>query len=121
MDELSKDKSRLIKSITVFMWILALVSVATFFFLMKANKNIDAYDRSTITVTGTSERFLAPDIARLYFGVQEEGKTVSEAQDKVKEKMNKALDFLKEQGVEEKDIRTTNYNISPKYEYFYEK
>ena len=49
--------------------------------------------------------------------IEIEGKTVKEAQDKASEKMNAILDAVKGMGVEDRDIKTTGYNSSPKYEY----
>jgi len=42
---------------------------------------------------------------------------VSEAQTQVTEKMDAVLAALKDQGIEDKDIKTTNYSVYPKYVY----
>jgi uncharacterized protein len=120
MDPLSMAKTRLFQTISIFMWILCLVAIATFVLLLKAGRVTDAADRKTITVEGKAERFVAPDIATLSFGVSEEGKTVREAQTKATEKINKALKFIEDSEIEEKDVKTTGYNVQPKYEYFYQ-
>ncbi len=112
-------KTRLFQTISIFMWILCLVAIATFVLLWKAGRVTDASDMKTISVEGKAERFVAPDIATLSFGVSEEAKTVREAQAKATEKINKAVTFLKESEVDEKDIKTTGYNVQPKYEYYY--
>ncbi|HEY4504676.1 MAG TPA: SIMPL domain-containing protein [Candidatus Paceibacterota bacterium] len=121
MDQLSLAKAKFFQSISMFMWILCLVAIATFVLLWKAGQVTDSADRKTISVEGKAERFVAPDIATLSFGVSEEAKTVREAQAKATDKINKAIHSLDEFDVEEKDIKTTNYNIQPKYEYYYEK
>lgn len=77
----------------------------------------DGMVQSTITVDGTGEVVTKPDIATFTFSVMEEAKTVAEAQKKSSERMNRALALLKDGGVEEKDIKTSGYNINPKYEY----
>lgn len=77
----------------------------------------EIYPQRTIMVSGEGESFAKPDIASFSFSVVEEGKTVSEAQEKADTKMNKALAALKESGIEEKDIKTTNYSFYPKYEW----
>lgn len=77
--------------------------------------------QSSITVTGEGEVFQAPDIATFSFTVTEEGKTVADAQKKATDKLNKAVETLKKGGVNsEKDIRTTEYRINPKYEYYFQ-
>lgn len=77
----------------------------------------DGVVQSTITVEGRGEVVTKPDIANFSFTVIEEGKTVAEAQKKNTEKMNQALALIKDGGVDEKDVKTTGYNINPKYEY----
>ncbi len=72
---------------------------------------------NTITVSGTGEVFAVPDIATFSFSVVERGETVKVAQDIATEKTNKFIAFLKNGGVDEKDIKTTLYNVSPRYEY----
>ena len=108
------------KSVTAFVWILCAVAVASFLVLLNYNKAVDSYDKSTITVQGTAERFVTPDIATISFEVSETAKTVSAAQDLATQKMNKVVAYLKESSVDEKDIRTTGYQVYPEYEYFYE-
>lgn len=70
-----------------------------------------------ITVTGTGEAVVVPDIAQIDFTVTEQATTVGEAQEKATTRMNAALDFLKQQGIEEKDVKTTYYSVNPRYEY----
>lgn len=72
---------------------------------------------NTITVSGTGEIFVAPDLAQTSFSVITEAKTVGEALAKNTEKMNAIIDFIKGRGVESKDLKTTSFNIFPRYEY----
>ena len=72
---------------------------------------------NTITVSGTGEIFAVPDRATFSVTVREEGKDVTTAQEKATKKNNDIIAYLKGAGVEEKDIKTTNYSINPKYEY----
>lgn len=81
-------------------------------------KNEGEYPQTNIiSVTGKSEIMIVPDVASFSVSVQEDGATVVAAQQKATDKNNKVLAFLKEKGIEEKDIKTTSYNINPKYEY----
>ncbi|MEK7607338.1 MAG: SIMPL domain-containing protein [Patescibacteria group bacterium] len=70
-----------------------------------------------ITVSGKGEVLATPDIATFSFGVTEEASTVEIAQKNATEKMNTILDYVKKSGVDEKDIKTTSYNIYPRYDY----
>lgn len=72
---------------------------------------------NVITVTGEGEVFAVPDIAEISFSVNEEASTLPAAQEAAAIKMNAAIDYLKSQGVDEKDIKTTNYSANPRYEY----
>ncbi len=71
----------------------------------------------SITVNGTAEKIVLPDVATFSFGAQMTGETVASAQKVVTERINKALDIIKAAGVDEKDIKTIAYNINPHYEY----
>lgn len=72
---------------------------------------------STITVAGTGEVIAKPDIATISFGVTVENLDVAKAQTESNTKMNNIIDALKAKGVEEKDIKTTNYSVYPRYDY----
>ncbi len=71
----------------------------------------------TVTVQGSGQATLPPDVARVSFTVENIAKTVSEAQAATTKQADAALDFVKEQGVAEKDVKTLSYNISPQYSY----
>lgn len=72
---------------------------------------------ATIQVSGEGEVFAKPDIAEFSFWVTKEAKTVTEAQKMSAGKINEIMAFLKESGIEEKDIKTENYSLNPKYEW----
>lgn len=72
---------------------------------------------NTITVTGEGEIFAVPDIATFSFTVTEEKLSAADAQNASADKVNAALAYLKEQGIDEKDIKTVGYNVYPRYEY----
>jgi uncharacterized protein YggE len=75
----------------------------------------ETYPAKTITVSAEGEALAVADIASFTFSVDEEGVTSEEAQKKSTDKMNAALDYLKQNGVEDKDIKTENYSVYPKY------
>lgn len=70
-----------------------------------------------ITVTGTGEAVVIPDIAQVDFTVTEQSATVAEAQAKATERTNAAIAFLEEQGIAEEDVKTTYYAVNPRYDY----
>jgi len=72
---------------------------------------------NTITFNGKGEVVVKPDIATVSFGVIAENLDVSKAQTEATTKMNNIINLLKTKGVNEKDIKLTNYNIYPRYDY----
>ncbi len=72
---------------------------------------------NSISVTGEGEVFSVPDLATFSFSVSAEGKTVSDAQKQVTDKMDAILPALKGMGIDEKDVKTTDYSVYPKYSY----
>ena len=72
---------------------------------------------STISVSGKGEVVVKPDISTVSFGVTVENLDVAKAQTEAATKMNNIIDTLKKSGIDEKDIKTTNYSIYPRYDY----
>jgi len=87
------------------------ISIATNF----GRSGVPATD--TITVQGDGQATLPPDVARISFTVDNTSTTVAEAQDATTKQANAALEFVKKQGVDDKDVKTLSYNISPQYSY----
>ncbi len=75
---------------------------------------------NTIAFSGHGEVTAVPDIANVYFTISKDAKTVKEAQTLVAQIEKKSLDFLKENNVLDKDIKTSNASFYPKYEYQYD-
>lgn len=72
---------------------------------------------ATISVAGEGEVLAVTDIGQFSFSVTAEGEDAPSAQEASGEKINAILTYLKEQGIEDKDIKTQNYNMYPKYRY----
>lgn len=71
----------------------------------------------TILVSGEGKVTIKPDIATFTIGVVKTDKDLGAAQKEAADIMTKATALLKEKGVEEKDIKTTAYNIYPQYDW----
>lgn len=71
---------------------------------------------ASITVSGEGEVTAKPDVATVSFTIRETAKTVPEAQKAAEAKIKAALKELDVLKVEEKDIKTTSYSVSPQYE-----
>ena len=70
-----------------------------------------------ITVSAEGKVTVTPDIGRISFSVVSEGKDPKTIQAENTAKMNKAIAFIKSEGVDAKDIKTSNYNLFPVYDY----
>ena len=72
---------------------------------------------NTISVSGEGEVFAVPDLASFTFTVSADAQTVDVAQEAVTKKIDAILAKLKDLGINEKDIKTTDYSVWPKYRY----
>jgi len=72
---------------------------------------------NTINVSGYGEAFGAADIATFNFSVVSEKSTVAAAQTDATNKINAITKYLKDSGIAEKDIQTTDYSVNPQYDY----
>lgn len=75
------------------------------------------YPSRVVSVSAEGKTVVAPDLATLYFSVVSEGKDPEKIQNENNTKINKAIEFLKSEGIEGKDIKTAGYNLTPRYEY----
>lgn len=71
----------------------------------------------TITVQGDGQATVPPDVARFSFTAQNTAPSVADAQTATTKQANAAIDFVKGQGIAEKDVKMLSYNISPQYSY----
>lgn len=76
---------------------------------------------NTITVSGEGEIEVEPDVAYVRLGVDTEGTTAKEAQEKNAQIMTKIRKALTEKGVEDKDVQTVQFSTYPEYEWLKEK
>jgi len=71
---------------------------------------------SFFTAEGTGKATSAPDIATVSIGVTQNSFSVADAQNKVNKITASIIDSLKKEGIEEKNIKTTNYSVYPEYD-----
>lgn len=71
----------------------------------------------TFSVTGEGKATAIPDTASVDLGITITQNTVASAQSQANQIINKISSDLKNLGVKEKDIKTTNYSISPNYDF----
>lgn len=70
-----------------------------------------------MVVQGAGKSFVTPDIAKVSVGIEESGSSLKIVQDSVNRKSKALTDTLKQLGIDEKDIKTTSYNLYPQFDY----
>ncbi len=106
----------------VSIFIMVFLVALTVFLAVEVRNSLKQYDYigkseetpNTISISGEGEIFAASNIAKVTVGVETENTTVEAAQVENSEKMNGIIQDFKKLGIEEKDLKTVNYNIRPK-------
>jgi len=117
MQEFLKDKKIKIS-------VLVLIIVSSLFVIIKLVNEVkqseyigrDYQYSNTISVKGSGEVTAIADIATLSFNIEKDGTTAKEAQNGLNETLTKTLSYLKEQGIEDKDVKSSYGGLNPKYE-----
>jgi len=105
------------KVLKVVAWVVVIIAVLNLFSCCDERAYSNDFQKDTIVVSGKGEITVKPDIATISFSVMEENLDVSKASDVVNTKIAKIIAKLKSDGVDEKDIKTTGYNIYSRYDY----
>jgi hypothetical protein len=71
----------------------------------------------SITVAGTGESHGKPDFAQIQVGVVTEALTAAEALRKNNEAMSQLIVMIRKRGIEDRDLQTVQFNVSPRYKY----
>lgn len=102
-----------------------IIIIAIFaFFAIEGMMYVNSYDRSiapnrTFAVSGEGKVTVVPDVAEISFGVLTEGgKNIAELTKENTAKANVIIASLKGKGIQEKDIATQAYSITPRYQYY---
>jgi uncharacterized protein len=95
----------------------AVVAVVFFGLPFLARLTNGFYPARTITVSADGKTTASPDLAELSFSVVSQGKDPQTLSTDNNDKMSAVLQFVESQGITEKDITTTNYDLSPNYQY----
>lgn len=112
---MDKEKKSLYQILTAFIAVLIILSVYSVFWgPLKAIGDSNINQR-TVAITATGKTTVKPDVALVSFSVVTEGKDTQKIADENNTKMNKVIEFVKGQGIEDKDISTTQYSLTPVY------
>jgi len=93
--------------------------VNVFFFVMPTLDRVGESQAPvrTISVNAEGKTTVKPDIAQFSFSVVTEGPDLEKITSENNKQVADAIKFVKSEGVKSEDIKTTQYNLQPKYEY----
>jgi len=119
---LEEKKKIIVLTISILSLLLLVLTISTvvdIFNKVKENKYIgqDAEFKNTIVISDVGEVSAVPDLAMVSLTVTNEAERVEEAIAENADKMNTVIEEIKKLGIEEKDLKTTSFNIYPRYEY----
>lgn len=109
----------LLGALTIFVVVLILSTAVDVVNKIKEGRYIsqNVRMRNSIMISETGEVYASPDLAVISFSVVNEAKSVTDAMNENSATMNYVISTVKEQGIEDKDLKTTSFNIYPRYEY----
>lgn len=96
---------------------LIIFALTVFALLVSACGPTSKADVRTLSVSGNGQAFLAPDIAYIYVGAHTEKPTAADAVAENTSQTQTVIKAIKDFGIDEKDIRTTNFSIYPQDKY----
>ncbi|MDD5738796.1 MAG: SIMPL domain-containing protein [Candidatus Pacebacteria bacterium] len=108
--------NRLYKIIAGFLIVLTIYFGFQAYFDYKTIPQNNVYPEM-LSVSGEGKASIAPDVATVDLGITTEGVKVEDIVKTNTEKMNKVILEIKNLGIEEKDIKTINYSLQPRYDW----
>src|SRR3990167_7760953 len=92
--------------------------ILAIFLLTITNRVVNtATTTNTVSFSGEGKVVAKPDIAKVSLSIVTDALTSKVAQDENSKKSKAITDYLKKQNIDDKDIKTTGYNIYPQYKY----
>ena len=93
------------------------LAVFTSFAAIAQTSDLTGVRPPSITVAGTGESHGKPDFAQVQVGVVTEALTAAEALRKNNEAMSQLIIMIRKRGIEDRDLQTVQFNVSPRYKY----
>ncbi|MBD3329398.1 DUF541 domain-containing protein [Candidatus Dojkabacteria bacterium] len=94
------------------------VIIAIFLAVTLSIRGADSINRPrSFSVEAEASKYVTPDTANISLGTEVRDPSAKQVQIKGSKVINEAVEAIKELGIEEENIRTDNYNISPEYKY----
>lgn len=97
-----------------------LVGVAAVWYVGVYARSSEPTSYRSFSVSGEGKVVGVPDVARFTFSIiTEGGKDIAALQKDNVTKTNAVIDFVKQSGVDSKDVSTEGYNVEPRYQTSY--
>ena len=77
----------------------------------------DEKDRPQLSVSGEGKIFIKPDIAMFTVAVITDAARIGDAQNENSTRSNAVAAYLKQSGIQDKDLKTVSYSVEPQYQY----
>lgn len=112
------------KNIKTGVWIVGAMAVAVLayagaIYARAYSQSIEPSSFRSFSVSGEGKVTAIPDVAEFSFGViTQGGRDIADAQKQNTDKMNALVGFIKSQGVASEDIKTQQFSIEPRYQYY---
>ena len=85
--------------------------------MVNAQNIIVPEEKPTISVSGTAEKEVQPDEAKISLAVENTNANANTARKNNADKMNTIIEVLKQNGLTTENITTSNFQITPNYDY----
>jgi uncharacterized protein YggE len=111
--------NRILKNVIPVVGAVAVLALAcaALIYAVYYGRSIEPSSYRSFSVSGDGKSVSVPDVAQFSFTViTEGGKDLAALQRQNTEASNKAIAFVKGNGVADKDIKTSYYNVDPRYE-----
>lgn len=106
------DRVFMLSALLVFAVIISIIGG-----VMYQSKMLPQNQQQDLVVTGSGKVFTKPDIATVSLGVKTQALKSQDAVNQNNEKMTAITKAVKDLGIEDKDIQTTNYSLNPVYDW----
>jgi len=96
----------------------AILIILAVFLVVVTNQTLNtATTTNTVSFSGEGKVVAKPDVAKIQLSIVTDALTSKTAQDDNSKKSKAVTDYLKKQNIDDKDFKTTGYNIYPQYKY----
>jgi len=94
-------------------------TIAVAVYVRAYSKSVEPTSFRSFQVSGEGKVTAIPDVAQFTFStITEGGMNLGDLEKTNTEKTNQTIEFVKSKSVDSKDIKTQNYDISPRYQYY---